>query len=192
LYYGGEGPSNPGGGAKEACDTPEEDEPVTTPRRRRIWADRVIDLLITSGGQTIPIDLLVDLPEDDVKTVTCIIGRITSVYADPDGALTTSQRIDMGIGVASREAFTAGIVPDPATQADYPTQGWLWIDSPTTLKVNASGTTEAFHVPVVTFDVGAQRKVDKGVLYFVADNTLIVGSAASIRIVGRIRALVLL
>ncbi len=165
---------------------------MTTPRRRRTWADRTIDLLITSGGQTIPIDLLADLPETDVKTVTRIIGRLTIVSADPDTAVTCTQRVDIGIGVASKEAFTAGIVPDPKVQADYPTQGWLWIDSPTIVRQNGSGTVEMFLIPVVTLDVGAQRKVDKGVLYMVADNTAILAGTESVRMVGRLRSLVLL
>ncbi len=165
---------------------------MTTPRRRRTWADRTIDILITSGGQTIPIDLLADLPTSDVKTVTRIIGRLTIVSADPDTAVSSTQRVDIGIGVASQEAFTAGIVPDPNVQADYPTQGWLWIDSPTIVKVNASGTTEASLIPVITWDVGAQRKVDKGVLYMVANSTAILAGTESVRMVGRIRCLVLL
>ncbi len=165
---------------------------MTTPRRRRTWADRVVDLQITSGGQTIPFDLLADLPENDVKTVTRLIGRITVAHNDPDAAVTSAQRVDMAIGVAAQEAFTAGVVPDPVAPAEYPTSGWLWIDSPVTIKVNASGTTEAFYYPVVQFDIGAQRKVDKGVLYFVADNTLVIGTAGTVRIMGRIRSLVLL
>jgi len=165
---------------------------MTTQRRRRTWADRTVDLLIASAGQTIPIDLLSDLPTTDVKTVTRLIGKLTATYSDPDAAVTSVQRIDMGIGVAAQEAFSAGIVPDPATQADYPALGWLWVGTMTTMKVNASGTTESFHVPEERWDIGAQRKVDKGVLYFVADNTLISASGASIRITGRIRSLVLL
>ena len=141
---------------------------------------------------TIPIDLLVDLPENDVKTVTRLIGRLTVIPSDPNAAVTSAMRVDMGIGVASQEAFTAGIVPDPNVQADYPTQGWLWIDSPTIVFVNGSGTTESWLYPMIQFDIGAQRKVDKGVIYFVANNTLIVSAGISVRVVGRIRALVLL
>ncbi len=165
---------------------------MTTPRRRRTWADRTLDILITSGGQTIPIDMLVDLPDTDVKTVTRVIGKLTITYADPDAAVTSIQRIDAGIGVAAREAFTAGIVPDPAVQADYPALGWIWVGTMTAMKVNQSGTTEAFHVPEERFNVGAQRKVDKGVLYFVADSTLITATGASVRVTGRLRTLVLL
>ena len=165
---------------------------MTTQRRPRAWADRIISLGVTSGAQTIPFDLLADLPDTTVKTVTRLIGTFTLVPSDLDAAVTSAQRIDMGIGVASQEAFTAGVVPDPNVQADYPALGWLWIDSQTVIKVNASGTTEAFLYPTVHFDIGAQRKVDRGIIYFVANNTLILGSAMGIQVVGRIRTLSLL
>ena len=151
-----------------------------------------MDISVVNTGQTLPFDLLADMPDNDVKTVTRLIGQLTLMANDLDAAVTVAQRIDMGIGVASREAFTAGIVPDPVLSSDYPTLGWLWITSSVVIKVNASGTTEAFLYPVIQFDIGAQRKVDKGVLYFVADNTAIIGGGMSVRLAGRLRSLVLL
>ena len=45
-----------------------------------------------------------------------------SLGATDDGVMA----IDVGIGVVSTEAFTAGVVPDPQTSSDYPTLGWLY------------------------------------------------------------------
>jgi len=151
-----------------------------------------VSVSVAAAAQSIPFDLLADMPDVDVKTVTRIIIDLTLLPNDPDAAVTGGARMDLAIGVAAQEAFTAGVVPDPNLSSDYPTQGWLWIASPVVIHVNASGTTEAFVYPRVQADLGAQRKVDKGVLYFVANNTTIVGSGESIQIAGRLRSLVLL
>ena len=103
----------------------------------------------------------------------------------------TVQQIDVGIGVGSQEAFTAGVVPDPNVQADYPTIGWLYITTKMMVINNSSGTLEGFHFPEWHFDVGANRKVDKGVLYLAVHNTGADGGGAQIRIIGRVRSLCL-
>ena len=164
---------------------------MTTQRRRRAWCDVLINRATSSGTQDTPIDLLVDFPATDVKTVTRLIGDIAFFPDDRNAAIDGVMQIDLGIGVGSQEAFTALVVPDPNVQAEYPTIGWLYITTRVVIFNNSSGTTERLIVPEIHFDVGANRKVDKGILYLVWNNTVADATGFTVRAVGRVRSLCL-
>ena len=164
---------------------------MTTKRRRRAWCDILINQSVGSNQQSVPVDILADFPDVDVKTVTRLIGDLTPFPDDRNATNEGVMQIDLGIGVGSLEAFTAAIVPDPNVQADYPTIGWLYVSTRIVIQNNSTGTNEIIHIPEFHFDVGANRKVDKGVLYAVWNNTAADGTGYPIRLVGRIRALCL-
>ena len=164
---------------------------MTTPRRRRAWRDIRINLSLNSGAGITPIDLLVDAPDIDVSTVTRIIGDLVAFPDDRNAAVDGVAQLDLGIGVVSQEAFTAGVVPDPNVQAEYPTLGWVYITTQVVIMNNSSGTTEFIHVPEWHFDIGSNRKVDKGILCCSMENTLADGTGYTIRVVGRMRSLCL-
>ena len=56
---------------------------------------------------------------------------------------------------------------------------------------NASGTVEDFMVVPVHVDVGASRKVDKGVLFLAADPSMAFGASFGVRLIGLLRSLCL-
>jgi len=165
---------------------------VTTQRRPRTWRDILVNQVVSTATQSVPLDILVDLPARDVKTVVRLIGSLTAFPDDRNATSEGVMSIDLGIGVVSQESFTAQVVPDPNVQADYPALGWLYASSRIVIFNNSSGTTEMFHIPEFNFDVGANRKVDKGVLTLVWNNTAADGTGFACRLVGRVRAVVLL
>ncbi len=165
---------------------------MTTNRRRRAWNDVLVNRIITSGSGTAPIDLLVDAPPRDVATVVRLIGDFTVLPDDRNAAIDSVMQIDLGVGVASDEAFVATVVPDPNVQAEYPALGWLYVTTMVMSINNSSGTVESYTFPTIHFDVGANRKVDKGTLYLAVNNTLADGSGISVRFIGRMRSLCLI
>ena len=163
-----------------------------TQRRPRDWADTIMNITLADGGLFTPLDLLFDLPPAATKTVARLIGSLTILNDDVSEQVNGVTRVDMGIGVASLEAFTAGVVPDPSASQDYPTRGWLWVETAVVIQNNVTASRGFWQYPWVKFDVGASRKVDKGVLYFTMNNNAAAGTSLTVRIVGRIRAVCLL
>ena len=159
-----------------------------TMRRRRAWCDSIFNISIASATGMTAIDLLADFPDVDVKTVTRILGRVAVYQQNIDGAGSGVNAVDMAIGLGAEEAFNANVLPDPQVQAEYPTLGWLWKDRLWVVR-SEPGLPQAFMS--TWFDVGAQRKVDKGVLYLVAFNNLIEATGVTVRFSGIIRALCL-
>ena len=159
--------------------------------RRRAWSDRMFTLSAVSGGDFLTQDLLASLIDQDVKTVSRVVGRIL-VYVDSTVAAPNGeQRVSLGIGVTSQEAFDAGVVPDPDTELDYPQMGWLWRTQGTLLAHETGGVVERYHFPEFIFDIRAQRKVDKGVLFLAGGNNDIGGNAMSATMSGIVRSLCL-
>ena len=162
-----------------------------TMRRPRAWADAFINVTIADGADTAPIDLLVGVVNKlDTFTAIRIIGRLLVYPASIASAVTAAQRVAIGIGVTALEAFSAGAVPDP-DGSEYPPRGWLFAESAIMIDQQSSGTVESWHYPEFKFDVGAMRKVDKGVLFCTFSNNNVVGTGNTVRVSGRIRVLCL-
>ena len=160
--------------------------------RPRAWGDTLVEFAIASAGVvSTPLNLLTTLSPSDTITVARLIGHLTVL---PTSLISTGNHvtnIDMGIGVASIEAFaaTAGL-PLPSIAADVPIRGWLWRERLTMAHHNDDGTEDSYvKWPEVRFDLGAMRKVDRGVLYFHAIVSLSGGTFVSITVHGLIRAM---
>ncbi len=160
--------------------------------RGRAWADEIYSSTVVPGTP-FKRDLLANAPTMDTLTVVRLIG-----YLDIGIAITSeiefSQRIDVGIGVASVEAFSVGgtSLPSPKIEAQAPPRGWLY--AATKLCWQFKGGTEGqqrFNA-IFEFDLGAMRKVDKGTLFIRIDNTDEAGTSSTVSIIGRTRALCLL
>ncbi len=158
--------------------------------RPRAWGDVIFEQALTDALQ-VNNDLLVTLAASDTVTVVRIIGHLTVIPNNLAGAIEGAMKIDLGIGVASKEAFDADVVPDATTAADVPARGWLWADRLVCTKQNTSGTMEDWHYPEVRFDVRAMRKIDRGVLYLQMNNNGLAGTGFTVTVVGRVRALCL-
>ena len=131
------------------------------------------------------------MPATGVKTVIRLIGDFVAFPDDRNAAVDGIAEVDLGIGVTTVEALAAGVLPDPEDQTDYPYLGWLYVTTKCIIFNNSSGTTERLFVPEWHFDIGANRKVDKGVLFLNWFNTNADGTGYTVRVVGRIRALCL-
>ena len=161
--------------------------------RPRAWADLILNqTMIGGGGQMTPLDILFDLGivRLDTVTVTRIVGSLMVV---PDGSgmgPQGSQRVDVGIGVAGADAFSFGVtgLPNPAASDQYPPRGWLYV---TTQVARQDALDNNAQFPRWNFDVRAMRRIDKGILFLAATNSLVIGSAGTLRLVGRVRALCL-
>jgi len=161
-------------------------------RRRRAWVDFIFNLTLADGAALQSQDILFDMDAAfTTVTVTRLIGQITIRPEDPDATNTGAMRIVQGIGVASAEAHAGNVVPNPSVTPEYPTLGWLWRDLAAVSMQNASGTMESYQFPEIRFDLGANRKVDKGILFYTADSTTINGTGYTVRLTGLIRALCL-
>ena len=150
-----------------------------------------MNVTIISPGTLPPLDILFDAPLGDTITVTRLIGRIAVLPQNPTDNVASIQRVDMGIGVTSEEAFGVAAISSIADNTQYPIRGWLWADTYAMMVGFRNSTSDMHVLPEVRFDIRAQRKVDKGNLYFTAANNLAAGTALTIRLVGRIRALCL-
>ena len=140
-------------------------------------------------------DLLTQAPDLDTITVTRLIGRLYLVHNDLNAQVDSHMAVNLGIGVASVEGFgvaaSAGL-PIVGAAASSPPRGWLYRTQMDCLKVHATGTTNEITIrDMVSFDIGAMRKVDQGVLFFLAESFDLAHSAATVRLTGLVRALCL-
>ena len=162
-------------------------------RRSRVWADtRFASVALNDGAQVVN-DLRGAIVVPDVYTcVRLIVDFEVGVTSLQEAEF--SQIIDLGIGVTSFEAFTAGVVPDPKATADYPRDGWLYVASKLVEQSVPTGATPVAMYrknAVFQVDLRAGRKVDRGVLYSILENTAMTGTATNLLVTGRIRALFL-
>jgi len=158
-------------------------------RRRRAWGDTRFAGAAIGASATVASNLLIGLPGTTTQTVTRIIGDITFFGIVTDTEVDALNVVEVGIGVVSNEAFALETLPDPGAVGDYPQQGWLYVATqPVIQVVHANGLfrTDARFV----FDIRAQRKVDRGILFMLFENVAITG-AKSLTMVGRVRALCL-
>ena len=161
-----------------------------TMRRRRAWADtRFAGTTIAASG-TDKKDLLTGLAAMDVKIVTRLIGDVR-VYGGATTETEYEMAIGLGIGVVSKEAYDLETLPDTDNVADYPQQGWIYVATQVCYQAIDSAGSGLHRVDArFIFDIRAQRKVDRGVLFMLIDNTGI-GTSSTLSITGRVRALCL-
>ena len=97
--------------------------------------------------------------------------------------------VDLGIGVSSVEAITAGAasLPSPSDPLQYPPRGWLYVSSqPVWEKAESTGILQG--VARFQFDIRAMRKIDKGNLFMVVNHVNIT-VGGSMQLTGRVRVL---
>jgi len=160
--------------------------------RNRAWADQRFNIGALIAGATQTRDLLsgTPIPSDNITAIRLIVD-LWAMY-EPSATLVDSLSIvSFGVGVASVEAFTVGgtSLPNPDAVGEFPPRGWLYVDSqPVHQRAESTGVIESMaHFKV---DLGAMRKVDKGILFAsIRQENIVVGGA--MRVVGRVRTLCL-
>ena len=96
--------------------------------RTPYWSDDLVNFDIQSGQQA-QSDLTGSMSSTDRRGTTVIrtIVRLDLIAAIPNVG-NGEQAVCLGIGMASKESYSASILPDPNTEADRPLRGWSWRD----------------------------------------------------------------
>ena len=154
-----------------------------------LWTDTGFNNIVVVGTQLVSSMMgSLDMTETRLGQLTLLrtilgldIGA--SVHDQGEG----SQRLAIGLGIASQEAFAAGVLPDPNQDSDFPPRGWIWRAA---YRVYGFAADQpAIDRQRVDMDLRSRRKLENGISYLVADNIDVEGSGGSVRIVGRIRQL---
>ena len=95
------------------------------------------------------------------------------------------QTVDIGIGVASQEAFAALVLPDPSSPVDKPPRGWIWKTNRIVSQNGAGGQVAYF----IEADIRGARKVENGEVYVIVDNNFVTGTSFTVTLRGLIRTL---
>ena len=157
------------------------------PRRAMTWADTLLDETMSVGGSAqISLSSTLDPDERRGATITRLIGCLT-FYADDAIEFSGDIALDMGIGVASQEAFTAGATSDVSDSAAVPVRGWLY----RCRQIITTGVSTAVPHPLVrwNFDVRSQRRLDTGEPFVLLDPLVLAGTGSVTTVAGSIRML---
>ena len=155
--------------------------------RRTKWEDTLVQQSIANGGSAMQTLMGNVTPnESEGETLTRCIGEL-SLFAVAAGAFGV-QRIDLGIGIASQEAFAAGVVSDPTTADEEPSRGWVYRQR-CVVAQNGAGMNPIYRC---TFDIRAQRKIDGAELFITFDNRDETGTTFLVAVSGLVRCLFLL
>ena len=158
-----------------------------------LWSDRLINLVVPSGGQTV-VGLtffggIADLERRTERfTLLRTILRLDLMSTVRDSG-EGDQLVTAGIGVGALEAVDAGVVPDPDTESEYPSDGWVWR---TRYRVYASAVDDQNVDPIrIDLDLRAKRKMNNAKAYMISTNAANLGTAFPVTWTGLIRQLYL-
>ena len=159
----------------------------TRVRRQTAWNDELFNVTLGAG---LGDEFLIFQDSADSEKRGCTMGRTIIGFdilpADP-GVGSGSQRVSLGIALASDDAFAAGALADPETQSDYPVGGWLWRWSGV-VRDETLGVGPMVY-PRLDLDLRAMRKLDRTSVYMALKNDNLEGTAFTIRLAGLIRIL---
>jgi len=109
------------------------------------------------------------------------IGRV--VHDSGEG----SEKIALGIGIASQEAFAGGFLSDPNIQTDFPTRGWVWRAQYRIFGFAAD--QPAVFTRRLDIDLRSQRKLENGEAFLNMVVEAMEGVSSSLTVMGFIRQL---
>ena len=157
-----------------------------------MWIDTGLNQIVVVGTQLVAA-LRGGFAQADMRLrrmtlLRTIVGIDIGVSVHDQGE--GSQRLVLGLAIGPSEAVTAGTVPDPNEDQDFPIRGWVWRAS---YRVYGFAADQpAIDRQRVDIDLRSRRKLENGESYLVADNIDVEGTSGSLRIVGIIRQLYLL
>jgi len=155
--------------------------------RRTFWIDNLIELSVGTGSGTQQ-SLLSGTPPINVRGSTVVrviyrLGLVSSTVGVADGALL----VDIGVGIASQEAFTAVVLPDPDSD-ERPVGGWMFRDR----CLVSYGSDMGNPITWCKEDIHAGKKLTDGEVFMRVQNKAVVGATSTVEIVGLVRLLLLL
>ena len=112
-----------------------------------------------------------------------------SAFFDESVQIGDEYKLIFGLGISSTDAFTAGAMPDPGSEPEYP---WLWWDS-AWLECYLAAGQEGWGTTAQRFEIDtrAMRKVKPGqTLTLIVQSTGVGGAPATKIAMGRIRVLI--
>ena len=156
---------------------------------KMLWIDTLIDSQVASSGQE-AVDLTLSFTNEETRlaqmTLMRMIVRLDVAYTVHDSG-EGSQRVGIGFGIESQEAFAAGVHPDPLVQGDFPVRGWVYRGVWRVFGFAADQA--AVDVARLDLDLRARRKLENGLSFFVVDNQAVEGVAAAVTVMGIVRQL---
>ena len=156
---------------------------------RTLWLDTALNNDVASGAELL-VSLMTGLTAvqtrfDQMTLMRTLIG-IDCGYTVHDAG-EGSQQFDAGIAIADQVSFAAGSVPDPQTQGEFPTRGWVWRARYRLFGFAADQPT--IFTRRLDLDIRARRLLENGEAFIKFSNAAIEGAASTIRVVGFIRQL---
>ncbi len=155
----------------------------------RLWLDTVLNQDVANAGALVQ-SLMVNFTARETRisqmTLLRTIIGLDLAYTVHDAG-EGSQIVSLGIGVASQEAFAAGIVADPNDGDDFPTRGWIWRASYRVFGFAAD--QPAVFTRRIDLDMRSMRKLENGECYMNVMNTAAEGVSSTVKVSGLIRQL---
>jgi len=150
------------------------------------WIDTVL-VLDPNSGSSSNISLITGLAPVNLRGATLIrtIIRLDFCSSSIAGAYGV-QLVQLGIGIASQEAFAAGVLPDPRISTDSPARGWIWRSAIAPAQ-NSVGSPVMYRLDA---DIRGARKIENGEVFIIADNDPLVGTAFNVLVRGLVRLLI--
>ena len=157
-------------------------------RRTTAWDDQLILSTALSDGVTGSVILAENVGDSEHRGCT-IVRMLIGMQFMPinPGGINGQMAVTIGIGLASDDAFSAGALPDPEVDADFPVAGWMYRDR--FVVGNLTPGAGPYLVLRVEKDLRAQRKLDRSTPFMSVRPDLVNGSAFSIIESGIIRIL---
>ena len=156
-------------------------------RRRTAWDDELFSVNVPVGTPQSAL-LLAQNVADPEKRGCTLVRIIYHMYyqANAPGAVNGTMSIDVGIGLASDDAFSAGALPEASVAADFPSSGWLYRD-----RVIVMDSIDAQdQAPVEIYrDLRVQRKLERSSLYAMHELGSRLGTSFNVNVMGIIRVL---
>jgi len=154
-------------------------------RRRTMWEDTLFNEALGTGLQLRKaIDGTNSVADSQGMTLTRLIVDLTFLSRTVSGGWGVAN-VDIGMGLTSREAFTAGVLADPQAETEEPSRGWIYRNR---ILVSQNGTGTDV-IQRITVDLRTQRRLDEGRIFIVVDHLVILGTAFTLHIGGITRAL---
>ena len=161
--------------------------------RPRAWGTTFIDEQYNVANTETNFNLLAELTPSDTITAMRILVHVIAVPQNLSDNIDGGTVVDMGIGVASLEAFTAGVLPNVNVAGEVPARGWLWRDRLIAVGNSVTGPPvhDVYFGTEVHADLRAMRKVDRGVLYLStrSSDIKVSGTYLPLALVGIVRVL---
>ena len=149
------------------------------------WIDTIVNQSVGTGGQAFQ-SLMTGVAPVNMRGMTLIRTIVSlDVFSTSIAGAYGVQSCNLAIGIASQEAFAAGVFPDPNNATDKPPRGWVYRTCRCVAQ-NGAGAPVTFRIDA---DIRGARKVENGETYLIFNNGAEVGTTFAINVFGLIRTL---